>query len=63
VADPGSDFVIEFLPVEIEGVPECREHSEIAWVEGSAILSFALAPSDRRYASDRWAMTDVDAGA
>ena len=25
VADPGSDFVIEFLPVEIQGEPACIE--------------------------------------
>jgi len=61
VADPGSEFVIEFLPVEIEGVPECREHAELAWVTAEAILGYQLAPSDRRYAFVRWAAPDLDA--
>jgi hypothetical protein len=61
VADPGSEFVIEFLPVEIEGEPECYEHAEIAWVQPQAILSYQLAPSDRRYALARWASPAVDA--
>ncbi len=30
VADPGSDYVIEFLPVEIRGEPVCLEHAELA---------------------------------
>ena len=25
VRDPGSDFVIEFLPVIIQGIPRCRD--------------------------------------
>src|SRR5680860_901004 len=29
--DPGSEFVIEFLPVEIEGDPECLEHQALTW--------------------------------
>jgi len=49
VADPGSDFVIEFLPVRIEGEPECLEHLALVWREEEDILSLALAPSDRRY--------------
>ncbi len=50
VADPGSDFVIEFLPVTIEGDPVCLEHSALAWVLPSDLLAYDLAPSDRRYA-------------
>lgn len=50
VADPGSDFVIEFLPVEIEGEPACIEHAAIEWVEEDALVRVALAPSDHRYA-------------
>ena len=33
VADPGSDFVIEFLPVEIEGEPKCLEHLDLEWMK------------------------------
>src|SRR5687767_4443548 len=51
VADPGSPFVIEFLPVEIQGEPACHEHTALAWVSKNELQSFALAPSDHRYAA------------
>jgi len=51
VPDPGSEFVIEFLRVEIEGEPTCLEHAELAWVEGQALSTLDLAPSDRRFAA------------
>jgi mutator protein MutT len=50
VADVGSPFVIEFLPVEIAGEPICHEHGAIAWVAPSDLLSYALAPCDYQYA-------------
>jgi 8-oxo-dGTP diphosphatase len=49
VADPGSHFVIEFMPVEIDGSPRCIEHSEIRWVSLSELPHLDLAPSDRRF--------------
>jgi mutator protein MutT len=49
VRDPGSEFVIEFLPVQIDGTPQCLEHMALAWMEEEEILSLPLAPSDRRY--------------
>lgn len=49
VADPGSHFVIEFMPVGISGSPQCIEHSEIRWVSLSAMPHLDLAPSDRRF--------------
>ena len=55
VADPGSDFVIEFLPVEIKGEPACIEHAELAWVPREQVLSYRLAPSDRRFAHAHFA--------
>jgi len=51
--DPGSDFVIEFLPVEIRGIPRCLEHTALKWVKEEDLLSLSLAPSDRRYAMFR----------
>jgi 8-oxo-dGTP diphosphatase len=51
IDDPGSDFVIEFHPVEFDGEPVCLEHSELAWVTRSAMLAMDLAPSDRRFAA------------
>jgi mutator protein MutT len=50
VHDPGSEFVIEFLPVECEGEPKCIEHSAHAWVTLDELIEMALAPSDRKYA-------------
>ncbi len=50
VADAGSDFVIEFIPVNIEGEPACLEHSELAWLTPPEILALPLAPSDRTFA-------------
>jgi 8-oxo-dGTP pyrophosphatase MutT (NUDIX family) len=48
VRDPGSDFVIEFLPVIIQGIPRCLEHEALAGEEEEVLLSYDLAPSDRR---------------
>jgi mutator protein MutT len=53
IADPGSQFIIDFVPVEIEGEPECLEHAALAWVADEDLASFALAPSDRQYAAHR----------
>jgi mutator protein MutT len=53
VADPGSHFVIAFLPVEIDGEPRCLEHAALAWVTAEELLSLPLAPSDRQFARFR----------
>jgi mutator protein MutT len=53
INDPDSNFVIEFLPVEIEGEPICLEHTELAWVAENELLAFPLAPSDRQYVLHR----------
>src|SRR6185312_1165200 len=31
VADPGSEFLIEFVPTSIRGEPRRLEHSELKW--------------------------------
>lgn len=53
VKDPGSDFVIEFLPVTIQGDPRCLEHEALAWKWEEELLDLELAPSDRRYVEGR----------
>jgi 8-oxo-dGTP pyrophosphatase MutT (NUDIX family) len=53
VKDPGSDFVIEFLPVTIQGEPRCLEHEALAWKREEELLDLELAPSDRRYVQGR----------
>ena len=50
IADPDSHFVIKFMPVEIEGSPQCLEHTSVRWVSPSEMLQLELAPSDRRFA-------------
>ena len=54
IHDPGSDFVIEFLPATIEGEPQALEHTALAWVTEDELLTMRLAPSDRRYAQFRF---------
>ncbi len=49
VADPGSDFVIEFTPTTIAGEPQPLEHSEVLWAKLADIAYLDLAPSDRRF--------------
>lgn len=50
IQDPGSAFVIEFVPTEIAGDPECLEHQELRWTSANELQNFDLAPSDRRFA-------------
>lgn len=49
VADPGSEFLIAFVPVTIYGEPQCLEHSELHWGRLSEITALALAPSDQQF--------------
>lgn len=49
VADPGSPFLIAFVPVRILGEPTCHEHSALTWGTMHQIRALELAPSDRRY--------------
>jgi mutator protein MutT len=51
--DPGSDFVIEFHPVEIDGEPQPLEHVRLLWASDADLARLALAPSDLRYALAR----------
>jgi len=53
VKDPGSEFVIEFLPVSIQGEPQCLEHESLEWTRKEELLGLDLAPSDRRYVQGR----------
>jgi 8-oxo-dGTP pyrophosphatase MutT (NUDIX family) len=50
VNDPGSNFVIEFHPVEITGEPQCLEHEQLAWVSRDELMQHNLAPSDLLFA-------------
>ena len=49
VADPGSEFVIEFVPTSIRGEPTCVEHSDLKWLPLDELPMLDLAPSDRSF--------------
>jgi 8-oxo-dGTP diphosphatase len=53
MVDPGSPYRIEFVPAEVEGEPRCMEHTRVAWLGETELLSVPLAPSDREYARFR----------
>ena len=60
VKDPGSDFVIEFLPVNIQGEPQCLEHEALVWEEEGKLSGYELAPSDRGYVEARLEAKESD---
>jgi 8-oxo-dGTP diphosphatase len=47
--DDGSEFLIHFLPVEIEGKPIAHEHQELGWFSRAEMQALALAPADREF--------------
>lgn len=47
--DPGSPFLIAFVPTSIAGEPSAIEHSEIRWVPLDLLDSLPLAPSDAAF--------------
>ena len=53
IGDPGSPFLIFFVPVTIAGEPTCHEHVALRWAPLAELSTMALAPSDRRYVEFR----------
>jgi 8-oxo-dGTP diphosphatase len=51
VRDAGSEYLIAFVEVVVEGSPHCREHIELRWCDKTEIGQLPLAPSDRQFAS------------
>jgi len=51
VRDEGSPFLIEFVDVEVEGVPVALEHSELGWFTPAEMGTLPLAPADARFAA------------
>ena len=49
LCDPGSPFLIVFVPVEVTGEPECREHAALKWGRLEELAAMPLAPSDARF--------------
>jgi len=57
IADPGSNFLIAFVPVTFDGEPASHEHTAIRWAPPFALASLPLAPSDSRFVQHLLAMT------
>lgn len=49
--DPGSEFDIVFVEVEIEGEPVALEHEQVRWVGASEMNAMELAPADAAFAA------------
>lgn len=47
--DPGSPFLIAFVPVEVIGEAECREHAALKWLSMEELAVMPLAPSDAMF--------------
>ena len=47
--DPSSRFVIEFVEVQVSGVPHPFEHVEIRWASPQEMRNLEFAPSDRAF--------------
>lgn len=47
--DPGSHFLVAFLPVSIAGEPARHEHTALAWGTPEELAAFPLAPTDRGF--------------
>jgi mutator protein MutT len=52
IVDPGSPFLIAFVPATIAGEPTCHEHTALAWGTPEELARLPLAPSDRRYVEE-----------
>jgi 8-oxo-dGTP diphosphatase len=50
VEDPGSHYVIVFVPARILGEPTLLEHEESRWVAPADLQDLSLAPSDSVFA-------------
>jgi 8-oxo-dGTP diphosphatase len=47
IIDPGSTFLIAFIPVRAAGEPVCREHAALAWKTPVELRTLPLAPTDK----------------
>jgi len=55
VTDPGSQFEVTFVEVQVVGTPRPAEHTEVAWMDSAGLREAALAPADRRFVESRFA--------
>jgi 8-oxo-dGTP diphosphatase len=47
--DPGSPFLVAFVPVRVVGDPVCHEHTALRWGTPGEVARLPLAPTDRAY--------------
>lgn len=47
--DPGSAFIIHFIPVAASGLLELHEHSEARWCPFDELIAHSLAPTGHRF--------------
>lgn len=47
--DPGSSFIIDFVNVEVEGIPVLHEHCRLSWLKVEELKELKLAPSDQSF--------------
>jgi 8-oxo-dGTP diphosphatase len=60
IKDPGSPFVVNFVPVTTEGEPEAIEHVALGWFAINDLLKVPLAPSDHKFAIYLKSRTEAD---
>jgi 8-oxo-dGTP diphosphatase len=60
IQDPGSPFLIVFVPVRTHGEPNCREHTAIRWAGWRELETLNLAPTDHRFVVTRMLHYDRD---
>ena len=49
IQDPDSPYRIRFLPVEVSGTVEAREHTAVGWFTPEELAGMPLAPSDAAF--------------
>jgi 8-oxo-dGTP pyrophosphatase MutT (NUDIX family) len=47
--DEGSEFLVHFLQVEVDGEPIAHEHQTLGWFLPEEARQLALAPADRKF--------------
>lgn len=47
--DEGTPFIIDFVKVAVQGIPELSEHLEMGWFGLDALALLPMAPADRLF--------------
>ena len=60
--DPGSRYLIVFVPVTIDGEPRAVEHEALGWFSRAEALALPLAPSDAAFLAQSLSGLEPTAG-